>query len=205
MQSIASYAPGAHLNLPDIGGSQQVEQNYISLHGNSSTQNAYVLDGMLINTTYSDGAIQNYLDNAAVQETTNQSSLNTVETSGGGMMINLVPRDGGNTFHTDVFLSGSNGTGIWQANNLNATTSARNLSQQDKIVKIEDFDGDFSGPIIKDKLWFNLTGRDQTTYTQAGNSVYPNGTPGIQDGYIYSGSFRLTYQMNQKNKFSAFY
>src|SRR5262249_32940702 len=29
MQSIASYVPGAHLNLPDIGGSQQIEQNYI--------------------------------------------------------------------------------------------------------------------------------------------------------------------------------
>ncbi len=104
-----------------------------------------------------------------------------------------------------VFLSGSNGTGLWQANNLNATTLARNLAQQDKIVKIEDFDGNFNGPMMKDKLWFNLTGRDQTTFTQAGNSVYPNGTPGIQDGYIYSGSFRLTYQMNTKNKFSAFY
>jgi carboxypeptidase family protein len=204
MQSIASYAPGAHLNLPDIGGSQQVEQNYISLHGNNPTQNQYVLDGMLINTTYLDGAIQNYLDNAAVQETTNQSSLNSVEYSGGGMAIALVPRDGGNLFHTDVFLSGSAGTGIWQANNLNATTLARSLANQDKTVKIEDFDGDFSGPLIKDKLWFNLTGRDQTTFTQAGDSVYPNGSPGIQNGYIYSGSFRLTYQMNQKNKFSAF-
>jgi hypothetical protein len=205
MQSIASYAPGAHLNLPDIGGSQQVEQNYISVHGNNATQNSYVLDGMLANTTYSDGAIQNYIDNAAIQETTNQSAGVTAETSGGGMLINLVPRDGGNSFHSDVFLSGSDGTGIWQANNLNATTLARNLSQQDKVVKIEDFDGSFGGPVIKDKLWFNLTGREQVTYTQAGNSVYPNGTPGIQDGHIYSGSFRLTYQINPKNKFTAFY
>jgi hypothetical protein len=98
MQDIAAYTPGAHLNVPDVGGSQQVEQNYISIHGNSSTQNSYVLDGMLANTTYADGAIQNYIDNAAIQETTNQSSLNTVETSGGGMMVNLVPRDGGNAF-----------------------------------------------------------------------------------------------------------
>jgi hypothetical protein len=205
MQSIASYTPGAHLNLPDIGGSQQVEQNYISVHGNNPTQNSYVLDGMLANTTYLDGAIQNYIDNAAVQETTNQTSGITAETSGGGMLINLVPRDGGNTFHSDVFLSGSNGTGIWQADNLNANTTARSLAQQDKIVKIEDFDGNFSGPIIKNKLWFNLTGREQTTFTQAGDSVYPNGSPGIQDGHIYSGSFRLTYQFNPKNKFTGFY
>jgi hypothetical protein len=204
MQSIASYAPGAHLNLPDIGGSQQVEQNYIALHGNSATQDVYVLDGLLVNTTYSDGAIQNYIDNAAVQETTLQTSGITAEVSGGGMMQNMVPRDGGNQFHSTVFLSGSNGTGIWQANNLNATTLARNLSQQDKVVKIEDFDGAFNGPVIKNKLWFSLTGRDQTTLTQAGNSVYPNGSPGLQDGLIYSGTFRLTYQMNEKNKFSAF-
>jgi hypothetical protein len=203
MQSIASYAPGAHLNLPDIGGSQQIEQNYIALHGNSSTQDVYVFDNMLINTTYSDGQIQQYVDNAAVQETTLQSSGITAETSGGGMMQNMVPRDGGNQFHSTAFLSGSNGTGIWQANNLNATTLARNLSQQDKIVKIEDFDGVFSGPIIKNKLWFTLTGRDQQTVTQAGNSVYPNGAPGLQDGLIYAGTFRLTYQMNEKNKFSA--
>jgi Carboxypeptidase regulatory-like domain len=205
MQSIASYAPGAHLNLPDIGGSQQVEQNYIALHGNNATQDVYVLDGMLINTTYADGSIQNYVDNAAVQETTLQTSGITAETSGGGMLQNMVPRDGGNTFHSTVFLSGSDGTGIWQADNLNSTTAARALAQQDKVIKIEDFDGAFNGPIIKNKLWFSLTGRDQTTFTQAGNSVYPNGQPGIQDGYIYSGSFRLTYQMNEKNKFSGFF
>ncbi|HWE51542.1 MAG TPA: carboxypeptidase regulatory-like domain-containing protein [Bryobacteraceae bacterium] len=204
MQSIASYAPGAHLNLPDIGGSQQVEQNYIAIHGNSSTQDVYVLDGLLINTTYSDGQIQQYVDNAAVQETTLQTSGITAETSGGGMLQNMVPRDGGNSFHSTAFLSGSNGSGIWQANNLNSTTLARNLAAQDKVIKIEDFDGVFSGPIIKNKLWFTLTGRDQTTLTQAGSSVYPNGSPGLQDGLIYSGSFRLTYQMNEKNKFSAF-
>ena len=205
MQSIASYAPGAHLNLPDIGGSQQVEQNYISLHGNNPTQDVFVFDGMLVNTTYSDGAIQQYLDNAAIQETTNGSSINSVEASGGGMIINMVPRDGGNKYHTDIFLSGSDGNGLWQASNLNANTTARGLTQQDKVLKIEDFDGSFGGPLIKDKLWFNMTGRDQTTFTQAGASTYPNGAPGIQDGYIYAGSFRLTYQLNQKNKFSAFY
>src|SRR6202035_4328982 len=116
-----------------------------------------------------------YVDNAAIQETTLQTSGITVETSGGGMLQNMVPRDGGNNFHSTVFLSGSNGTGLWQADNLNATTTARSLAQQDKVIKIEDFDGAFNGPIIKDKLWFSLTGREQATFTQAGNSVYPNG------------------------------
>ncbi len=204
MQSIGSYVPGAHLNVPDIGGSQQIEQNYISIHGNSATQDVYTLDGMVINTNYADGAIQQYIDNAAIQETTYQSSNISVEASGGGMLTNLVPRDGGNQFHTAVFLSGNGGTGLWQASNLTANTAARGLSQQDRTVKIEDFDGAFYGPIIKNKLWFTLTGRRQVTWNQAGSSVYPNGAPGIEDGYLYSGTYRMTYQMNPNNKFSAF-
>lgn len=204
MQSIASYVPGAHLNLPDIGGSQQIEQNYVSVHGNGSTHDTYQLDGMIVNTTYADGQIQQYIDNAAIQETTHTSSNVTAEASAGGMFLNMVPKDGGNEFHFNLFAGGSAGDGIWQADNLNKTLTLRGLGGQDKTVKIEDFDGALGGPIKKDKLWFMLTGREQVTFTQAGASVYPNGSPGIQDGYIYAGSIRLTYQLNQKNKFSAF-
>jgi hypothetical protein len=205
MQSIASYVPGAHLNLPDIGGSQQIEQNYISVHGAGSVQDVYMFDGMLVNTTYADGQIQQYIDNEAIQETTYSATHNTVEVSGGGMFTNLVPKEGGNKYHVDFFGGGSGGSNFWQGNNLDKTTALRGLSGQDKTTKIEDFDGSFGGPIKTDKLWFLLTGRRQVTFTQAGASKYPNGAPGIQDGYIYAGSFRLTYQANAKNKFSAFW
>ena len=187
MQSIASYAPGAHLNLPDIGGSQQIEQNYVSVHGNLSVHDSYLLDGMLINTTYLDGQIQQYVDNEAVQETTLQTSNVTAEASGGGLFTNMVPKEGGNRYHGEIFAGGSGGSNFWQANNLDRTLSLRGLSAQDKIFKIEDFDGSFGGPIKTDKLWFLLTGRDQVTWTQAGASTYPDGRPGIQDGYIYAG------------------
>ena len=203
MQSIASYAPGAHLNLPDIGGSQQIEQNYVSVHGNGSVHDTYMLDGLLVNTTYLDGQIQQYIDNAAILETTLQTSNVTADASGGGMYTNLVPKDGGNQYHLQVFAGGSGGSNFWQGNNLDKNLAARGLSAQDKTVKIEDFDGSFGGPIKRDKLWFLLTGRDQVTWTQAGASTYPNGKPGIQDGYIYAGSLRLTYQATPKNKFSA--
>src|SRR5215472_12870694 len=205
MQSIASYVPGAHLNLPDIGGSQQIEQNYITLHGASSTANVYMFDGMLVNTTYLDGAIQQYIDNAAIQETVHQTSNVAPEASGGGMLLNLVPKDGGNTFHGQFYGAYSGGSNFWQGNNLDSTLNARGLLGQDKTVKIMDYDGSFGGPIKKDKLWFLVTGREQYTATQAGASQYPNGTAGIQEGAIYAGSLRLTYQATPKNKFSAFF
>src|SRR5262249_1875392 len=35
------------------------------------------------------------------------------------------------------------------------------------------------------------------------NSFYLNGQPGVERSYIYTGGFRLTYQINSKNKFAA--
>jgi hypothetical protein len=202
MQSIASYVPGAHLNLPDIAGSQQVEQNYVSVHGNGSLHDTYMLDGMLVNANYADGQIQQYIDNAIIAETTYQTSNVTAEASPGGMFTNLVPKEGGNSFHVQIYAAGTDGS--WQSTNVDSNLTARGLTGQDAIVKIQDFDGSFGGPIIRDKLWFLITGRDQLTFTQAANSTYPNGAPGIQDGGIYAGSMRFTYQMNSKNKFSIF-
>ena len=205
MQSIASYVPGAHLNLPDIGGSQQIEQNYISVHGNNPTQDVYMYDGMLINTTYLDGAIQQYVDNETIAETTYQASNNTAEASGGGMFTNIVPKEGGNQFHGDLFAGGSGGSNFWQGDNVDKNLVLRGLGGQNKTLRVEDFDGSLGGPIKRDKLWFLITGRRQVTFFQAGNTVLPNGKAGVQDGYINSGSGRLTYQANAKNKISAFW
>jgi hypothetical protein len=204
MQSMGSYVPGVHLDVPDIGGSQQVEQNYLSAHGNSAVHTTYVLDGMVINTNLIDGQVQNYVDNSMVEETTYSTSNFNAETSSGGVLVNLVPKTGGNSFHGQLYAGGSDGS--WQSGNLSKDLIARNapgIINQNSIVKIEDFDGSIGGPIKKEKLWFMLSGRKQVTYTQAGTSVYPDGSPGIQDGWIWVGSARLTWSPTSKNKFTA--
>ena len=96
-QSMGSYTPGVHLNLPDVGGSQQIEQTYMISHGNPSARDTYLLDGMMVNTTQADGQIQIYIDNALMQEVTYNNTNNSVEVTGGGVVANFVPRDGGRT------------------------------------------------------------------------------------------------------------
>jgi hypothetical protein len=36
MQSLGSYVPGVHLNTPDVAGSMQVQQTYLTAHGNQA-------------------------------------------------------------------------------------------------------------------------------------------------------------------------
>ena len=197
-QSIGSYVPGVHLNTPDVGGSMQVQQTYISAHGNAPHNTSYVLDGMFVNTTQNDGQIQTYIDNEIVQETTYQTNNVGADVQAGGVLVNMIPKDGGNQFHSDVFLAyvGSGFVG----SNVTDILKARNLTGQSAVNKINDFDGSFGGPLKRDKLWFLTTGRYQRSDLQSPGSFYRDGSPGIEKDWIWTGTGRLTYQATPKNK-----
>src|SRR5437667_11016954 len=168
MQSLGSYVPGVHLNTPDVAGSMQVQQTYITTHGNLPHDSTYLLDGMLINSTIGDGRAQNYVDNAIIQETTYQTSNVTAEVSGGGVYTNMIPKDGGNEFHGDLFLGWLNSKFV--GSNVDQKLIARGLTGQSAVDKIEDFDGSLGGAISKDKLWCLLTGRTQATNLRSSGS-----------------------------------
>jgi len=200
-QSMGSYTPGVHLNQPDVGGSQQIEQTYMISHGNPSSRDTYLLDGMMINTTQADGQIQIYVDNALMQEVTYQNTNVSVEVTGGGVVANFIPREGGNVLHGNLFLGYIPSEFV--GTNVDSALTARGVTGQSAVKKLEDFDGSLGGPFKKDKLWFLLSGRKQLTYVQGANSFYLNGQPGVEQSYIYSGGLRLTYQINAKHKFTA--
>ena len=201
MQSLGSYVPGVHLNTPDVAGSMQVQQTYLTAHGNKAEDATYLLDGMLINSIIGDGRAQNYVDNAIIQETTYQTSNVTAEVSGGGVYTNMVPKDGGNQLHGDLFLGWVHSNFV--GDNIDKKLIARGVSGQFAVDKIQDFDGSVGGAFKKDKLWFLVTGRKQATNLRSSGSFFSDGRPGIERDSLYTGTFRLTWQANPKNKVSA--
>jgi len=201
MQSLGSYVPSVHLNTPDVAGSMQVQQTYLTAHGNQAMDATYLLDGMLINSTIGDGRAQNYIDNAIIQETTYQTSNVTSEVSAGGVYTNMVPKDGGNQFHGDLFLGWVDSSFV--GSNIDQKLTDRGLTGQSAVGKIEDFDGSIGGPVKRDKLWFLLTGRKQLTDLQSANSFFSNGSPGIEEDKLFTGTARLTWQISPKNKFNV--
>src|SRR5262249_7381741 len=203
MQSLGSYVPGVHLNTPDVAGSMQVQQTYITTHGNLPHDSTYLLDGMLINSTIADGRAQNYIDNAIVQETTYQTSNVTAEVSAGGVYTNMIPKDGGNLFHADSFFGWVH-SGFVGAN-VDQRLFARGWAGHTRTDKINTFNGSLGGPIKKDKLWFLVTGRRQLTNLQSAGSFFSDGSPGIERDKLDTLTGRLTWQVSPKNKFSGMY
>ncbi|HKB12448.1 MAG TPA: carboxypeptidase regulatory-like domain-containing protein, partial [Vicinamibacterales bacterium] len=205
IQSVGALVPGIRLNIPDVGGSQQTEQTYMATHGNSSLHTTLLLDGMPAQTNLSDGQVQNYIDNALIAEATYQTSGVTAESSAGGVRLNLIPKDGGNTVHGSGFFGGAADSWHLQSNNLDAALQARGLPTGARVDRVNDFNGAAGGPFIKDKLWWFGSVRHQATDVQIPNTFKNDGSPGIDDAWINSYVVRGTWQATPRNKFAVTY
>jgi hypothetical protein len=215
--SMAQLVPGVQLNQPDVGGSRAMQQTYMSTRGLTSANNIVQVDGMMINGLDGDGAVQQYINNAFIQEMTYQTAGAGADVSPGGVRVNIVPRDGGNEFHGSFF--GAWTDGAWQSNNLSSDLRARGLNNVDRIDKIWDFNFGLGGPIVKDKLWFYGSARHWGVYSpNAGTYEVPAGAnvfdcqigaiaceQGIDDQQIKSVVLRLTWQASPRNKISAYF
>jgi hypothetical protein len=221
IQSIGQLVVGVTLSVPDVGGSRAMQQTYMSVHGLSSSQVTVQVDGMIVNGLDGDGAVQNYFNNMMNEEMSYQTAGAGADLSGGGVRLNMIPKEGGNRFSGAFF--GAWSDGAWQSNNLTESLKNRGLAAPDRIAKIYDFNGSFGGPLKKDTLWFFTSARRwgvdapiaDTFYTPAGSdykTTYPQCASraiqceqGIDNQHIKSVLARLTWQVSPRNKLAAYY
>jgi hypothetical protein len=203
---LAALMPGVRMSNTDVGGNQQVEQIYMTVNGSRQTDITLQVDGLKLNSIMSDGQVQAYYSDAAQSEITYQTSGITAEISGGGVRINMIPRDGGNTFSGSAFVGGTDGA--WQSDNVgDLRTRGLGLTQGSSVSHISDINFGLGGPIVKDKLWFFGSYRRIATDTIVAASYWADGRsdPRSEEQAVQNQMLRLTWQINQKNKLSAYH
>lgn len=221
IQALAQLVSGVSLNVPDVGGSRAMQQTYMSTRGLTSANNIVTVDGLMVNGLDGDGAVQQYFNQAMMEEMSYQTSGAGADVSPGGVRMNIVPRDGGNRFASTFF--GAWTDKAWQGDNLTDDITARGLRNGPGVDRIYDFNLAVGGPIKKDKLWFFSSGRMWSvnapvadTFVPPSGTSYRNGVAGcrngtlqcetgIDDQKIKSGLLRLTWQATSKHKFSVYY
>jgi hypothetical protein len=195
--------PGMKLTKPDMGGIASFSQAYIQGRGKGAEQNAFEVDGMDMRTIRGCPSTQ-YTNFAMVQEVTIQTSANSAETSGGGVRINMIPREGGNTFHGDIYVGGMNHA--WQSSNITAELKASGLPTPDATRRMIEAAPAFGGPLLKDKLWFfGVPYRLLRVQLAPAGAHYFDGRPGYNTTRTDSASLRLTWQATQRNKATLYY
>jgi len=93
IQSVGQLVVGVSLNVPDVGGSRAMQQTYMSVHGLSASQVTTQVDGMMVNGLDGDGAVQNYFNNMMSQEMSYQTAGAGSDVSGGGVRLNMIPKE----------------------------------------------------------------------------------------------------------------
>ncbi|MGH9147021.1 MAG: carboxypeptidase regulatory-like domain-containing protein [Vicinamibacterales bacterium] len=188
------------------------------IHGGRQNEGRLTLDGLNVGSPGVGNSATNYVvDTGHAQEVTflTGGALGEVETA--GLVMNIVPRSGGNTKHGSFFASGT-GKNL-QSDNLTQTLKDQGVTAATPLAGVYDFSGTFGGPIRKDRAWYFVSAHTGGS-TKDSPNVYYNLNAADPSKWLYSPDYsriqysdrtfenasgRVTWQVTPRNKVSGFW
>ena len=128
-----------------------------TIHGGNTYGSRTKTDGLNTDFTGQATAGGQLLNTAGASEVVINTSGGLGEAEGAGVNLNIIPKDGGNTFRGSAF--GNTAKGWMQASNFTESLKAQGLRTPAELKNLYDVDGQVGGPIVRDKLWFYFTVR----------------------------------------------
>ncbi len=181
--ALLAAAPGVTLDITSSSGASMMAYG-----GTGATQNAYTLDG--VNVAEPGSGTYWLLPSIQWMQEIQIGGLGANAEYGGytGGIINGVTKSGGNEFHGAV--EAYNQPSSWVANN---TPSELGVQAP---FKFHDYAISLGGPVMKDKLWFFLSGEDWEQDTS------PVGAARSTNRKVPRYLGKLTWQGNTSNRLS---
>ena len=183
---LTALVPALNIQGQDVGGTNLASFSVFQAHGGRRNEGQVQVDGLSIG--WVGMGVSSYVPEVSVaQEVTFTLSGGLGEAPTGGPQMNIVPKQGGNTYSGSMFTSYA-GEG-WQGTNLTDEHIAAGLRVASETLKLWDVNGSVGGPLMRDKLWFYWTGRHQGTrqlvagllgQQQRGQSGEVDVRPGLQ-------------------------
>jgi hypothetical protein len=201
-QAEGALAVGTKVSDQNVGGARSAVNPRLTAHMSVTKDTTIDVDGMKMNTLVGGGDSHPDHNDAMTQEVTVQTAALGAEVSAGGPHLNLIPREGGNTFSGATYVGYTNGS--FQTDNLTQDLFDRGLKTPDAVDVIYDANASIGGPIKRDALWFFGSYRNVGNNNIVANSTYPDGTPGIYDQRVRNYTLRLTWQVSPRNKLTAY-
>jgi len=186
-------------------------------HGGRQNEGRLLLDGLNIGSPPSGNSATIYdVDVGQAQEVTFTMSGGLGESETGGLVMNIVPRTGGNTMRGSLFASG---TGERFQSDVSQSLIAQGVIPGAPYTKVYDISGTLGGAVVTDRLWYVLSAHTSGS-TRNSTTVYYNRNAGSADRWLYapdmtrpsysdrtfeSISGRLTWQPTPRNKVSGYW
>src|SRR5436190_24058443 len=198
----------------DVGGSSGEQQVQMAIHGGATADMVVQIDGMRFNNLCGSGSYTGISGNdGAVEQIAFETGAISAEMGTGGIRVNMIPKEGGNTFRGTFFVNGANDA--FQSDNFSDDLKQQGLAAVNRVKRVWDVNGSIGGPIKKNALWFYFASRYWGLDKYPADSFYDadpryyayapdKGNQGVDDTWNKSNSTRLTWQASARNKLTAF-
>ncbi|HEY1309086.1 MAG TPA: carboxypeptidase regulatory-like domain-containing protein [Vicinamibacterales bacterium] len=214
---MAALVPAVRAGNTDVGGVLGDQTGaQVDAHGSRPGDGVSLIDGMRIGNMYIDSNLTNMsLSPLLFDQVEVSLSGQMAETGTNGVIMNAIPKAGGNMFSGSLLANGS-GPGL-QGGNVTPDLQSRGLlNASTTLKKLYDINGAVGGPLARDKVWFYATSRYFTNEYFLAGRFYPtdvsaiartNDTArqGFAGTYTYDNNGRVTWSINNKQKLSGWY
>ena len=188
------------------------------VHGGRTNEGRLTLDGLNIGSPPSGNSATSYVvDTGTSEEVTFRTATALGETETAGLVMNIVPRSGGNTIRGSVFASAT-GAAL-QSDNLTPALRAQGVTAATPLTGVYDVTATLGGPIAKDRLWYFVNAHAGAS-TRASANVFYNlnaaqssqwlyapdlNRPEYSDRTFENASGRVTWQITPRHKINGFW
>jgi hypothetical protein len=176
-------------------------QTSMTIYGSQSGDAVVMVDGMRLNLLEGQGQFSGiYLNDGMAQEISYDTGSQSAEVAQGGLRVNMIPREGGNTFSGIFFIQGANGP---LASDNRSDEVKAFIPQPLGLAYTYEINPSFGGPIKRDKAWFYFTYKLQDTKSY---TTLPDRSQGTQQNWPnYSYVTRVTWQATSRDKIRFYF
>jgi len=198
----------------DAGGLSVQTMQRLMIHGGSEDDQMVNINGMDVAQGHTQGGDLGYFPAENYEEMAFSYAGNSAEVESGGVSVDMIPKEGANTFSGGVFSTFSF-PGLL-ANNLSQEQMDRGLLSTTALERNWTITPTGGGPIVQDKLWFFLTHTSRRADMTAPGLFYSKdpgafiyqpdlSRPGIDEAIAREQSFNITWQATSQDKLKIYW
>jgi Carboxypeptidase regulatory-like domain len=193
--AIMAASPGVRQAVVDVGGASAGSQSQFVTYG-TRAQNQPMIEGMLMSQIGSaGGSVTFYYDYGSFQEVSVNAAGNSADMAMPGVQFQFISKSGGNRLHGSALLNYENET--IQSSDIDAAQLAQGVASttDNRLHQFYDRNADAGGPLLRDKLWWYGSYRDERSQAR-----YPNFTVQPFETRLTNYTGKLTNQLTSKDK-----
>ena len=220
LPSVRSYSyllttvPGLQTNINNVNTGPVFA--IFPIHGGRGVESRLTVDGLNISNPPGGNQPPNFTaDVGNAQEVTMLTSGGLGEMETAGLTMNIVPKQGGNNFSGLAFVSGYSKGML--ADNYDDDLRSQGVTQPTPVHRVYDMNIAAGGPIVRDKLWYYVSVRQQGSRQNILN-VFHNKNAGNPNSFLYEADLsrpglhdrtwenytpRITWQISSRNKITG--